>query len=65
MSTVMEMRVETETFGAPTEVAPADRDLEDEAARAERRPAWYAAIVVLDALAILAFVTWVVIPRLT
>jgi hypothetical protein len=64
MSTVMEMRVETERFVPPGEQA-ADHDLVDDAARAERRPGWYAAIVVLDAAAILAFVTWVVIPRLT
>jgi hypothetical protein len=64
MSTVMEMRVETERF-VPHEEHAADDDLADGAARAERRPAWYAAVVVLDAAAILAFVTWVVVPRLT
>jgi hypothetical protein len=63
MSIVMEIRIETERGLAPSDV-PEDRDLRDGSARAARRPGWYAAIVVLDALAILAFITWVVIPRL-
>jgi hypothetical protein len=63
MNTVMEMRVETERAFLPSEVRD-DRDLEDGSTRAARRPLWYAAIVVLDAAAIIAFITWVVIPRL-
>jgi hypothetical protein len=63
MSIVMEMRVETERALRPSEV-PEDRDLRDGSTRAARRPMWYAAIVVLDAAAIIAFITWVVIPRL-
>lgn len=42
-----------------------DLELRDESARSNRHPGWYAAILVLDALAILAFVAWVVVPRLT
>lgn len=60
----METRLETERALVPSEV-PDDRDLHDRSTRAARRPIWYAAIVVLDAAAILAFITWVVIPRLT
>lgn len=63
MSIVVEMRVETERAFASSEVAE-DRELRDGSARAARRPGWYAAVVVLDALAIIAFITWVVIPRL-
>jgi hypothetical protein len=63
MSSVMEMRVEAEQAFLPSEV-PEDRDLLDGSTRAARRPIWYAAIVVLDVAAIIAFITWVVIPRL-
>lgn len=43
-----------------------DHDLRNESARsAHTRWWWYAAIVALDALAILAFIVWVVIPKLT
>lgn len=59
----MEMRVEAEQAFLPSEV-PGDRDLLDGSTRAARRPIWYAAIVVLDVAAIIAFMTWVVIPRL-
>ena len=45
--------------------APEDLDLRDECARSTRHRWWFAAIVALDTLAILAFVAWVVIPRLT
>jgi hypothetical protein len=62
MSIVMEMQIETERGLLPSEV-PEDRDLRDGSARAARRPLWYAAIVALDAAAIVAFITWVVIPR--
>lgn len=60
----MEMRLETERALVPSSVPEEDRDLHDGSTRAARRPMWYAAIVVLDAVAILAFITWVVIPRL-
>lgn len=63
MSIVMEMRVETERALLPSEVSE-DRDLQDASTRAARRPMWYGAILVLDAAAIIAFITWVVIPRL-
>lgn len=43
---------------------PEDLDLRDEYARSTRHRWWYAAIVAADTLAILAFVAWVVIPRL-
>jgi hypothetical protein len=62
MSIVMEMRIETERALHPSEV-PEDRDLRDGSTRAARRPLWYAAIVVLDAAAVVAFITWVMIPR--
>jgi hypothetical protein len=62
MSIVMDMRLETERALAPAEVE--DRDLVDGSTRAARRPVWFAAIVVLDAAAIVAFIAWVVIPRL-
>jgi hypothetical protein len=42
-----------------------DHDLSDEFARSARTRWWYAAIVTLDAIAILAFIVWVVIPKLT
>ena len=41
-----------------------DHDLLDATARSARRGWLFASIVALDALAILAFVVWVVIPRL-
>ena len=52
-------------FGYASISAAEDLDLRDEYARSSRQPFWYAAIVTLDTLAILAFITWVVIPRLT
>jgi hypothetical protein len=45
--------------------ATEDHDLRDESARSARHPWWYAAIVALDTIAILAFIVWVAIPRLT
>ncbi len=45
--------------------APEDLDLRDEYARSTGHRWWYAAIVALDALAILAFIAWVVIPKLS
>ena len=42
-----------------------DHDLSDEFTRSAHTRWWYAAIVALDALAILAFIVWVVIPKLT
>lgn len=44
---------------------PEDRDLRDETARSARRGWLFASIVALDTLAIMAFIAWVVIPRLT
>jgi hypothetical protein len=64
MSNVMSVRLDT---GRHLQPVPAREDLElrDEHARSNRHPGWYAVILVLDALAILAFVAWVVLPRLT
>ena len=45
--------------------SPDDHDLLDETARSARRGWLFASIVALDALAILGFVVWVVIPKLT
>jgi hypothetical protein len=45
--------------------APEDHDLLDETARSAHRGWLVASIVALDALAIMAFVVWVVIPKLT
>jgi uncharacterized protein involved in exopolysaccharide biosynthesis len=45
--------------------APEDLDLRDEFARSARRRWLFAAIVALDTFAILAFVVWVAMPRLT
>jgi hypothetical protein len=45
--------------------AQEDHDLRDESARSAHHRWWYAAIVALDTLAILAFIVWVVIPKLT
>jgi len=44
---------------------PGDHDLRDDFARSEHRGWWFPALVTLDALAILAFIAWVVIPKLT
>jgi hypothetical protein len=45
--------------------APEDHDLRDESARSAHHRWRYAAIIALDAVAILAFIVWVVIPKLT
>ncbi len=45
--------------------AAEDLDLRDEYTRSSSRRWWFAAIVALDTLAILAFLAWVVIPKLT
>ncbi|MDP9119099.1 MAG: hypothetical protein M3M93_02320, partial [Actinomycetota bacterium] len=45
--------------------SPDDDDLLDESARSAHRGWLFASIVALDALAILGFVVWVVIPKLT
>lgn len=45
--------------------AAEDHDLLDERARSAHRGWLFASIVALDALAIMAFVAWVVIPKLT
>jgi hypothetical protein len=45
-------------------LTPEDHDLRDDSARSHRGW-WFAAIVAVDALAILAFIAWVVIPKLT
>jgi hypothetical protein len=42
-----------------------DHDLRDEPTRSPHTRWWYAAVVAIDALAILAFIVWVVIPKLT
>jgi hypothetical protein len=61
---MMEMRGDTTLRpGAPR--APEDHDLLDESARSAHRGWLFAGIVALDALAILAFLVWVAIPKLT
>lgn len=45
--------------------APEDLDLRDEYARSTHHRWWFGVILALDTLAILAFLTWVVIPKLT
>jgi len=60
----MEILDDTEIRHRPIS-APEDLDLRDEYARSSNHRWWFAAIVVLDTLAILAFVAWVVIPKLT
>jgi hypothetical protein len=50
--------------GALADPRVRDEDLRDEAGTTRHR-GWYAAVLVLDAIAILAFVVWVVLPRLT
>ena len=58
------MVVMQEPIGA-TDLPPEDRELRDEHARSTARPGLFAALVILDVLAIVAFVALVVIPRLT
>jgi hypothetical protein len=60
----MEILDDTALRPGPISVAE-DLDLRDEYARSSTHRRWFAAIVVLDTLAILAFFAWVVIPRLT
>ena len=42
-----------------------DLDLRDEYARSTHHRWWFGVILALDTLAILAFLAWVVIPKLT
>ena len=64
MSTVM-MQTRAGSHDTLDASAVLDEDLRDASAPASRRPGWYAVVVVLDALAIVGFITWVVIPRLS
>jgi hypothetical protein len=64
MWNVMQIYNDT-AFGREPISAPEDNDLRDESARSARHRLWYAAIIALDAVAILAFIVWVVIPKLT
>jgi hypothetical protein len=61
---MMEMRGDA-TLRRGAHRAPEDHDLLDESARSAHRGWLFAAIVALDALAILAFLVWVAIPKLT
>jgi hypothetical protein len=61
---VMEIYNDT-GFGREPISATEDHDLLDESARSAHHRWWYAAIVALDMVAILAFIVWVVIPKLT
>jgi hypothetical protein len=45
--------------------APEDLDLRDENAHSTHHRWWFAVILALDTLAILAFLAWVVFPKLT
>lgn len=60
----MEILEET-TFRRGPRSAPEDLDLRDEHVRSTHHRWWFAAIIALDTLAILAFLAWVVIPKLT
>jgi hypothetical protein len=59
------MYVHTEDDRLPSMETDGDRELRDELARSTARPGWYAVVIVLNVLAIAAFVALVVIPRLT
>jgi hypothetical protein len=59
------MEILDETAVRSPLAAPEDLDLRDEYARSMNHRWWFAAILSLDTLAILAFLAWVVIPRLT
>jgi hypothetical protein len=60
------MQINNDTaFGREPISATEDQDLRDESARSAHHRWWYTAIVALDAVAILAFIVWVVIPKLT
>ena len=59
------MQIDEDTAIGHGSISALDHDLRDEFARSAHTRWWYAAIVVLDALAILAFIVWVVIPKLT
>lgn len=59
----MAIRADIEEF-LPWTAGVEDSDLRDVTAHEARRPGWYALIVILDVLAVLAFVAWVVVPRL-
>lgn len=64
MTDVMQTYDDTALRHAPIS-APEDQDLRGESARSAHHRWWYAAIVASDAVAILAFIVWVVIPKLT
>ena len=54
------------TFGHAADLGAGGSTISATSSRGRRATAWwYAAIVTLDTLAILAFITWVVIPKLT
>jgi hypothetical protein len=60
------MMIYVDTASRPEPIsASEDHDLRDESAASAHHRWWYAAIVALDTLAILAFIVWVVIPKLT
>lgn len=52
-------------FGREPLSATEDPDLLDESARSARHRWWFAAIVAMDTIAILAFIVWVAVPQLT
>ena len=59
------MEILDQTALRSTISTPEDLDLRDEYARSTNHRWWFAAILALDTLAILAFLTWIVIPKLT
>jgi hypothetical protein len=61
---VIEMRGD-KALRRGAQLATEDHDLLDEFARSAHRGWLFAAIVALDALGILAFLVWVVVPKLT
>ena len=59
------MEILEETTARRGRFSAEDLDLRDENARSTHQRWWFGAILTLDALAILAFLAWVVIPKLT
>jgi hypothetical protein len=60
------MQIDNDTASGREPIsATEDHDLRDESARSAHHRWLSAAIVALDTVAILAFIVWVVIPKLT
>ena len=59
------MEILEETTFRNGRLSAEDLDLRDEYARSTHHRWWFGVILALDTLAILAFLAWVVIPKLT